>query len=1085
MISRFACIGTVLSLFTVSLYAGGANLAKNSSFEAGLDGYEVVRTALVKDDNKVVYIDPVLDATEKYHGDCSLRLDNPNGDGIKVYIKEVKLTPGKKYTVSMWLKASQPGMNLYIDLRGMEGGRPYNGGGRTCHLKTGWERYSFTHTVPEGYSYYYTELHINSGHGGAICPVLGTVWVDGLQIEAGDMTAYAPAPLELGASRTLSRAYTLSSGEAFPAQFKVRNNGAATASAKIVYKVVDEYFNKTVKSGEIPVVAGPGSTVEKKLDNISPLKRGKFILRAELVDANGAAQDASTLEFAVIDSVKTSTFTNGFTVCGQGFPRSIAFGVDFKDRQLMTLYSSNLDSWYDFNAEAGDRWIRDWGGAGCDVFVWRLIEPQEGQYDWSMPDRFVNEAVKHGVRVMPVMGDWWWINDSPKGWQGIFFPEWAIKKYKFSAGTNPGEASKGWLMCTTPPEELVEWQRFVKACVNRYKGRITHWEILNEPNVSISPEYYTAYLKMMHRVIKEADPDAKVVGFCATGDLGGNAGKFLSDCFKLGAMDYCDVISFHPYGSPLDWSTPTSAETMNSQVRKIVDQNGGEKKEIWCTELYYVGKPTSNDFFYQHEIKGHELARRFLIDLASGIGKSFTVPHDYYKKVTLAPHYLTGADGLSADLIPRTYFVIYNTLAKYFSGSKFSKQVPLAGRNKLYVFEREGSPIAAAWNFDETEKTFILRIPGGKGKVACLDIMGNALEGVETKGDDLVMDLSNSPIYFAPSGATTPAEFQALMGNVTTRGKIPVDLAALVSFQGNDLVLLIEGKNVTPDAISTFISAKVPGKEFSVPANGKSLSLPPNEGNVIRLPITATTPWEQAKINLQMMVGEQIFQKEVTVTPRLLTTCAPLKIPVAADGVVKPEEWKDAASFTVSGKDRIKDGNPEKWKDPANCSAVVYLKYDAANLYVAARVEDDSVPERRQREASSDGNAMELFLDAKPDSDIGVETFIPSTYQVVYGMPTAKYPEPIFTRNAPSGKGMDLKEIKTASSVRPGGYDIEMVIPWKELDGFQPHAGDILGFDVAFDHGEKGLEGRLFQMIWSGDKKNYRSRAHFGRMLLN
>jgi hypothetical protein len=1057
------------------------NRIKNSSFEAGFDGYEVARVVAIEQDPAGAYLKPVLDTAEKVHGRQSLRIDNPAGDGVKIFVKEVALAAGRTYTFTIWMKASLPAMKVYIDFRGQEDNQPHRGAGTMCQLGPEWTRHAFTYTVPKGHCHYYTELHLNTGHCGAVSPEAGSLWIDALQLEEGVATEYSPRPLELGVERSAPRAYTLSAQEEFPAKFTVRNNTPSPSSLRVVYSVMDEYFGKIVRTGEFPVEAAAESSVETAVANVSPLKRGKFILTANLVDAAGETLDASTLDFAVIDSVRASAPSDGFVVCGQGGIRALAFGVDFKDRQLAPLFGESLEQWFDFNAEAGDRWMRDWGP---EMFVWRLMEPAEGEYNWTMTDRFVEEASKRGIKVLPVLGSWWWKHDTPIPWGSDFFPEWAMKKLQFAPGVNRAEAEKGWLVCATPPEELVDWQRFVKACVTRYKGKITHWEILNEPNVNISPEYYTAYLKMMNRIIKEADPDAQVVGLCATGDLGGNIVKFLEDCFKLGALEHCDAVSFHPYGAPLDWSTPVSAEANTAGIRKLVDAYGGEAKELWNTELFYLGKKTANDFFLQHQLKGHEMARRFLIDCAGGVAKSFCVPHDFYMKTTIAPNYWHSAATLSGSLTPSVYFVIYNTLAKHFAGATFVQRISLLGRNQLLVFAKDGAPIAAAWSFDDNDKPSIVTFPGAKGKLDVLDLMGNPREGIEARGDDLVLTLDNSPIYITPGKALAAADFLPLLGKATAQGKTPLELAAQMSFVDGMAAVAVEVTNATPEPIQALLAVAVPGAEFKTVASTEKSTIPAAARKTFYFPIDAPAPWLRAAVVAQAMVGDRIIEKRIETTPRPYAECPRAQRPVTIDGVVRREEWQDAATVAFTGWERVTEGDPAAWRGPADCSAVVYLKHDLENLYIAAQVADDSRGERRSPESAWDGDALEIFLDTAPDEGIAETTYSSRTYQLLLGLPTEKSPEPLLLKRSPIGKGMDLARIAHRCSTHEGGYDVEIAIPWQELDGLQPRKGLVLGFDVAIDDGDTEQAGRRIQLMWAGDSANCVSRKNFGRMIL-
>ena len=118
----------------------------------------------------------------------------------------------------------------------------------------------------------------------------------------------------------------------------------------------------------------------------------------------------------------------------------------------------------------------------------------------------------------------------------------------------------GWL----PPEKA--WSDFVYNLVRHCKGRVRYYEIVNEPNLFMSPENYTRYLKLAYDAAKKADPSCRIVGICSTGDLGGRLGDFIEACGKLGAFRSLDILSFHPYSAQLD-SYPTPAEAQLRAIR--------------------------------------------------------------------------------------------------------------------------------------------------------------------------------------------------------------------------------------------------------------------------------------------------------------------------------------------------------------------------------------------------------------------------------------------------------------------------------------------------------------------------------------
>jgi hypothetical protein len=100
--------------------------------------------------------------------------------------------------------------------------------------------------------------------------------------------------------------------------------------------------------------------------------------------------------------------------------------------------------------DAGLRWVR------IDL-NWLDAEPvAQGQYDWSRFDVQIDAAKAAGLSVLAVVG---------------YSPAWA------SQGDTKGGGS------TNDVPRAGTFAPFVAAVVNRYKDRVTHYEIWNEPNL--------------------------------------------------------------------------------------------------------------------------------------------------------------------------------------------------------------------------------------------------------------------------------------------------------------------------------------------------------------------------------------------------------------------------------------------------------------------------------------------------------------------------------------------------------------------------------------------------------------------------
>jgi hypothetical protein len=207
------------------------------------------------------------------------------------------------------------------------------------------------------------------------------------------------------------------------------------------------------------------------------------------------------------------------------------------------------------------------------MIPWAGVEPSNGVYNWTAVDRVVNSAA---ARNMGVLG---FINSTPY-WA-------ATNKIALSGQPNPNV-----------------YAAFAGTVAQRYKGKISAYEVWNEPNSykffsPIDATKYTQMLKAAYGTIKAQDPSALVIGG-VVGSVTSFFGltlspvTFVDEMYKAGAKGYFDALSFHPYNYTLKFSageTKINAPYWQlEQIRKLMVNNGDTGKLIWNTEY---GEPSS------------------------------------------------------------------------------------------------------------------------------------------------------------------------------------------------------------------------------------------------------------------------------------------------------------------------------------------------------------------------------------------------------------------------------------------------------------------------------------------------------------
>jgi hypothetical protein len=153
-----------------------------------------------------------------------------------------------------------------------------------------------------------------------------------------------------------------------------------------------------------------------------------------------------------------------------------------------------------------------------------------------------------------------------------------------------------------PPDDFNDFGDFAAAVAERYRGRIRHYQIWNEPNGNeewglqdVDPEAFTDLLCIAHDRIKAVDPEAVILAAALTPTVA-NDGRHMNDLIFLqrmydaGAGRCFDVFSAQGYGL---WSGPTDQRLRptvinyphNLFVRDLMVRNGDATKPIWISEM--------------------------------------------------------------------------------------------------------------------------------------------------------------------------------------------------------------------------------------------------------------------------------------------------------------------------------------------------------------------------------------------------------------------------------------------------------------------------------------------------------------------
>lgn len=1042
---------------------GRKNLLQNSSFEIGAEEYALSRAQYLRgrDSSDIEAAQPVIDAAEKMYGSASVRIDNPNGDGLLFCSRDIPITPGKKYTLSGsfktagGIKIAALGLLSILDTGKRKGANVWS------EIGSEWKRISVTFDAPADHYYYSLQIgNIPEGHGKTPPPVkhqAGTLWIDGLMLVEGASAAYEPDDWEIGIVLMTNRYYAYTPKEPYRVRFKALNNTGADVPVKFRYSVRDKYFDSIVRKAETAVFTVRGKDTGEIIEDINPGRYGMFVMEYELINAGtGALLDVYSFDYAVIENIMAIPAPKGFTSGGQGNFRANWFAMSWATQPTLAYHGATIAESYDFLANVGDRWYRCWD------FGWGHNEVDEGAYEWQVIDRQIEELSKRGIKIVASFDT---LIVDEKNPQKIYaeVPKWSQERFGVTDG-------KGSMKCRVSVPSVEIWARYFTECVKRYKGKVRAYEIFNEPNLWLSPEQYVSFLKAAYEIVRENDPDTLVVGFCATGDLGGQLLKFVKECMRLGAKDYYDVLSFHPYNAKLD-SSPTAAEDQIKSIRAALDEIGDNAKQIWNSELFYLEDGLKEYFYGSLAVKGHQFARRLLIDQFHGVARSACLDTGY-NRARIAP--------LSHDIgrkpIPSQFFVINNAWARFFEGAKPLKQIPLAGKNKLYVYERTDGPVAAYWNYSYDTGGNAALVIAGKGKIDLFDLMGNPLVK-EAQGNAYTLDAVSEPVYIKPKGIAR-AEFLSIVDKAEMEFKVPVTVSGRMDYQDGALGIRADVMNYKSEARSLRVAPISMDNTFR--ADPVSIDIAARGSRAVFIPITITKPFISTAVTYAVSASAERydlppFALRYRPIARAVRSAAPV-----IDGVLGGDEWA-GAPVVLNGADHIRNASPSVWGGSTDISGTVSFSWDNNALYLGIQVKDDKRGDRMGSRNVWNSDCIELFIDTAPDTEAASPGFNAQSCQLVIGLPTEKAPE-LIVQKASGLLDVDAAQLTARTKTIPGGYGLELAIPWKEL-GITPSENTMLGFDVCLSDSDGAA--RKLSLVWSGAADYYNSRLNFGRLLLS
>ncbi len=226
-----------------------------------------------------------------------------------------------------------------------------------------------------------------------------------------------------------------------------------------------------------------------------------------------------------------------------------------------------------------------------EYFPWPYIEPQEGDFTWHHSDTVIEHATNQGLTVIARLG---WV------------PRWARPE-----GSEGGkrENEQETTFTYLDAEHYDAFATFVADFVARYRGRVNHVIIWNEPNLSfewgyrpVDPEGYADLLREVYARAHAANPEVIVMAGALAPTLESEestAGMsdliYLERMYRAGAALHFDALAAHAYGQTFPPDALPAPDAINFRrvelLREIMAAHGDAAKPIYVTEAGWNDHP--------------------------------------------------------------------------------------------------------------------------------------------------------------------------------------------------------------------------------------------------------------------------------------------------------------------------------------------------------------------------------------------------------------------------------------------------------------------------------------------------------------
>jgi len=342
--------------------------------------------------------------------------------------------------------------------------------------------------------------------------------------------------------------------------------------------------------------------------------------------------------------------------------------------------------------ESGAGWARIQTG-------WSRCEEVAGVYDFAWLDRTIDRVLAAGVRP----------------WFNLGYGN------RLHTGS-PSVDAVGWAP-VYDAQAMAAWLRFVAALATHFRDRVRHWEIWNEPDITVfwkhelpNPLKYAELVAATAPLIRERVPGATIIGGAIAFGTNPRGLQFAEQALRAGLGRHIDILSYHTYRPRPEANRPEETVALRAMLTRH-----GLDIPIWQGEAGCPSQKAETSALsglpWNEERQAKMLLRRMLCDLDRGLGMST------WFHLTDFPDYLAdGATGKAAyfgllraaDGSRKPSFAAFQSVANLCSGETtidrelhtwidLDESAPAGCARKDWLltqvvpFTRRGRPLLAYW----------------------------------------------------------------------------------------------------------------------------------------------------------------------------------------------------------------------------------------------------------------------------------------------------------------------------------------------------------------------------------------------------